>query len=111
MNTPFTIALSASVPLRIMELQARGGPDESDYRRAREASDIIGSQADVMLFRGGKPGQAADCFNATAFGLAVLAFCPGGVTFMGIRFCASHSPGGTQAGESRYCDMCGEETE
>ena len=77
------IALSAAVPLHIMILQVRGGPTDVDLQVAREASCLLGEKGDLLMFRGGKRGETARVFNALAKSLAVLAFCPGGVTLFG----------------------------
>ena len=77
------IALSAAVPLRIMALHARGGPSDFDVRMAREGSQLIGEKGDLLMFRGGKLGETAQVFTVLVESLAVLAFCPGGVTFLG----------------------------
>ena len=86
------IALSAAVPLYIMELQAQGGPVQEQYPSCSEVEQLLGAKGvarllgakgDVLLFGEGKKGEAAGVFNAMARGLAILAFCPGGVTFFG----------------------------
>lgn len=77
------IALSAAVPLRIMELQERGGPTDTDMERAQQFSNDLGQHGDILLFRGGKRGETAALFNGLAFSIAVLAFCPGGVKVFG----------------------------
>ena len=77
------IALSAAVPLRIMELEERGGPSEEDIATCQGWSDQLGEQGDVLLFGGGKKGQAAHLFNQLAKSIAILSFCPGGVRLFG----------------------------
>lgn len=85
-NSPLALALSCAVPLRIMEYERSGGPTEVDYERCRGYGDLLGEKGDILQFRGGKPGETAKVFNALADGLAVMAFCPGGVTFCGTRY-------------------------
>ena len=77
------IALSAAVPLRIMALRARGGPSDFDVKMVREASQLLGEKGDLLMFRGRKHGETAKVFSVLAESLAVLAFCPDGVTFFG----------------------------
>jgi len=80
------IALSAAVPLRIAEYKARGGPGDDDFARVRASANTIAERADNLMYRGKKPGEAAQLFNTLADALAVLAFCPGGVRFAGARY-------------------------
>jgi len=82
----FSIAMSAAVPLRIMALVEKGGPDAEDYAKAQAHNVVLGERGDVMLFGGGKNGEAADLFNKTAQAIAILAFCPGGVTLFNQTF-------------------------
>ena len=76
-------ALQVAVPLWIERIKAKGGPDAEDWKKARETSDILGERGDILLCGGGKQGEAADQFNRTAHGIAVLAFMPSGVTLFG----------------------------
>jgi hypothetical protein len=80
------IAMSAAVPLHIMQLQEKGGPDAADMKKAQETSDMLGERGDVLLFGGGKTGEPADLFNRTAHTVAVLAFVPGGIDIFGQHF-------------------------
>lgn len=85
-NHPMAIALQAAVPLHIMELQAKGGPTEHDYARARAAGQLIAEKGDILQYRGGKKGESAQVFNALAFALAVGSYVPGGIKFLGTRW-------------------------
>ena len=76
-------ALETAVPLHVMQLQARGGPSQEDVDSCAAISEILGSKGDLLMFRGGKRGETAQVFNALARGIAVLSFCPGGVTLFG----------------------------
>ena len=82
-GTLLAIALSAAVPLHIMMLQEQGGPLKEQLASCEEIAHHLGEKGDVLLFGGGKIGEAADVFNAVAQGLAMLAFCPGRVTLFG----------------------------
>lgn len=86
MSDLLRISLSAAVPLHIEELKQRGGPNEAELAQAREASRLVAEKGDRLMFRGKKAGESAQVFNALAFGLAVLSFCPGGVTFLGDKW-------------------------
>ena len=86
MNDNLSIALATAVPLHILQLQAKGGPDAEDLKKATAMSDVLGERGDVLLFGGGKKGkkgEVAEIFNGLARALAVLSFVPGGVTLFG----------------------------
>lgn len=83
MDTLLSISLACSVPLRIAEYQSSGGPAPEDIERARRFGSILGSKGDVLLYRGKKPGETAELFNALSDALAVMAFCLGGVKAFG----------------------------
>lgn len=89
---PLAIALSCAVPLRIAEYEARGGPSPADLDRVRGHAGLIAERADIVLYRGKKKGEAAAVFAALADGLAVMAFCPGGVRFAGSHYEAKGRP-------------------
>jgi hypothetical protein len=83
MDNNLSIALSAAVPLHILELQAKGGPDADDFTKATAMSAVLGERGDVLLFGSKKKGEAAEIFNGLARALAVLSFVPGGVRLFG----------------------------
>jgi hypothetical protein len=73
------------VPLAIEEYRLSGGPSEHDFARIRNVYPTeIGSHGDALLYREKK--QTARMVNMLVDGLAVLAFCPGGVTTFGCHF-------------------------
>lgn len=80
-SLPYMMALA--VPLHIILLKQKGGPQPDDYKKAQETSDMLGERGDVLLCGGGKKGECADLFNRMAHAVAVLAFVPGGVTVFG----------------------------
>jgi hypothetical protein len=75
--------LQMAVPLYVIQLKDRGGPDKDDMKHAQEWSDKIGERGDILLHGGGKKGECADMFNGLARAVAVLSFCPGGVETFG----------------------------
>ena len=85
-DNPLALAMAAAVPLHIMRLEAKGGPDATDMAKAEQTSDILGEHGDVLLHGGGGKGEAADLFNRTAHAAAVLAFVPGGICVFGQHF-------------------------
>lgn len=78
--------LETSVPLRMYEMQRKGGPDDLDIERAQSFADDLAAHGDVLLYGGEKPGEAARLANDLAHAIAVLAFQPGGVTVFGWHF-------------------------
>lgn len=96
-------ALSVAVPLLIAEYRAGpgGGPSGRDRARVSATAGLISGSSDGMLFRGDKPGHAMKVFNAVADALAVLAFCPGGVSFAGEHWAAG------PANEPKACEPTG----
>jgi len=82
-------AMAAAVPLHIMQLKEKGGPNADDMAEAQKTSGMLGERGDVLLFgpgKKGKKGECADLFNRTARAIAVLSFCPGGITIFGYHF-------------------------
>lgn len=82
------LALSAAVPLWIEEF--RHIPIETLLIQAREAGQVVAEKGDIIQFKSEKKGESAKAFNALARGLAIMAFVPGGVKFLGLHFEALH---------------------
>jgi hypothetical protein len=96
--------LAMAVQLEVGRLREAG----EDHRlavleRLREvqARDGTTGPVDAMLYGGNGAGRA---FAATVHAVAVLSFAPGGVTFDGRLWCASHHPGGVAA--EGICTAC-----
>lgn len=79
-------ALSAAVPLRILELCRRGGPTDEDLTRVQAYQEDLSTHGEDLFFRSNKPGGSAERFNQTADAIAVLAFCPGGIHIFGAHY-------------------------
>jgi len=77
-------SLSVAVPLWIERL--RGLSWEERQARVVDVPKLLGEKGDVLLFGGGKKGEAGELFNRFAEGIAVLAFMPGGVDVFGCHF-------------------------
>lgn len=75
--------LGMAVPLHLLDLKERSGPDEADLHAARAFSKTLGERGDVLLFGSKKQGEAAKLANDLAHAIAVLAYCPGGITIFG----------------------------
>lgn len=93
-------ALEMAVPLWIARLRdhEEGAVRDSIIARWRtEASQPILERGDVMLYGGGKRGEAARAFNALARGLAAMATFPGGVGFAGLHWCVGSRHNGIRS--------------
>lgn len=76
--------LQIAVPLRIMNLQERGGPVIGDWVQAQLSVALLMAPGGTQDLMGdGGNGEAAKMFNMLAQALAVLAFTKGGVTAFG----------------------------
>ena len=82
------ISLSAAVPLWILKLKRM--PWAQVIEQRERSAQMIAEHGDNILYRAKKKGETAAAFNALAEALAMLAFCPGGVTFAGLHFEAIH---------------------
>lgn len=72
------IYLQATVPLKVAEIERRGGVTDAEIDWARnEASQIIAGRADALQF-GGKPGEAGELAGVLVKALAIMCFTPGG---------------------------------
>ena len=85
-------ALGCAVPLWIAKLKQQ--PHDVILARAQVLATTVASTADNVLYRSKKKGETAKAFNALAEAIAVLSFCPGGITFRGLHFEAQHPDGG-----------------
>lgn len=100
--------LSLAVPQRIEAVRA--WPEAEIARRRAAALDLIANQGDALFYP--VPATKATAgtravFAAVVDALAILSFAPGGVEFVGVRFCARH--GGLvrrSTPEDRWCAQC-----
>lgn len=95
--------LATAVLVEIDRMRGMGEP----YRlaTARKCGQYIAEHGDNVLFRSGdRKHTTAKAFAVLARGLAVLAFQPGGVTFAGHLWCATHPR--QQRPDGRICPEC-----
>jgi hypothetical protein len=88
MNPILSVALEASVPLFIEEMKM--GPFSDLMAEAPSLAQIIAEKGDIIQFRSKKKGETAAAFNALASAIAIGSFVPGGITFAGMHFEATH---------------------
>jgi hypothetical protein len=84
--------LALAVPLIMSEISQRGGPTAEDYARVTSYVDDLTCHGDDLLYANRKPGETAHRFQQVAEAVAVLSFCPGGITVFGLHFEAGSSP-------------------
>src|SRR5262245_16521250 len=94
--------LEASVPFRMLDLAAQGGPTEADWAEARAFADVLAFEGDAVLFRGHKKGDTARVMRGLIRALAVMAFVPGGVSAWGLHFDAGMPD---SSGEVHCCTL------
>lgn len=85
-------ALCAAVPLRIVALQQLGEEEFAarfDRERLDGLAQTVAEHGDDVLFRSKKRGETAAVFNAVADGIALLSFCPGGISIFGQTWVAT----------------------
>lgn len=87
-NTLFSIALTAAVPLWVERLKRQ--PLAQLMEQAPAIGQLLAEKGDTLQFGSKKRGEAAHIFNEVAKGMAILSFCPGGVTFQGAHFENEH---------------------
>lgn len=84
------IALEAAVPLHIERLRALDDGAFAALFRLEDldarAQVICGPGGEALLFRSKKPGESAALFDHVAESIALIAFCPGGVSIFGLHF-------------------------
>ena len=83
-NPHLAMMLMMAVPLWIERVRGLDWPERA--RRAHQHSALIAYKGDILMFGGGKKGEVAEVFNATAEAIAILSFVPGGVTIFGMKF-------------------------
>jgi hypothetical protein len=86
---PLQSFLALAVPLKIAEYHERRGGQPSCHDRQRVAwatAAELGGKGDHLLFAAPNEGDTAELFNRIVDALAVLAFQPGGVTFLGTHY-------------------------
>lgn len=78
------LTLECSVPFIIHDLRKLGGPDEYQLEEARAFTTTLGSQGEAILYR--VKGKTAEMMDRLIECIAILAFCPGGITTFGLHF-------------------------
>lgn len=81
----FLSFVEAMVPIRIYDIRrTQGWVSDADIAWARAQVDIIASGGDAVLCY--VRGQSGKSMGVLCKCLAILAFCPGGITFCGLHF-------------------------
>lgn len=83
--------LLMAVPLSMMTLAERGGPDADDMAAAIAYSDDLAEHGDDLIFGGGDR-SSRELVAGLVRAIAVLAYAPGGITLFGQHWEAGESP-------------------
>lgn len=78
------LTLSLAVPSCIANLQRIGGPSDWHFEQAHVFAGELGAHGDAILYH--VKGETARMMTRLCEAVAVLAFCPGGVTTFGLHF-------------------------
>lgn len=80
--------ISMVVPLMVRGIIESGGLTDAHIKEAQKHAETVATKGDLILYRGKRRGESAGVIHALCYCLAVGAFIPGGITFMGICFLA-----------------------
>lgn len=83
---PMEKHLPMAVNREIERMKQHGGPTEADRQGIEGFSERIGSEGDILLYGGGKKGQAEELFHLTALAIAVMSYHPGGIHIWGNHY-------------------------
>lgn len=81
--------LERRVPPLIRCLKRAGGPRDDDYARASSYARSLGEHGDDVLFPKASKGNETEAMDKLVEGVAVLAFCPGGIRIFGLEYDAT----------------------
>lgn len=84
-----SLFLQTTVPLAIVEIQRRGGPNDQDFAEAREFGCELVERGDRLMY------QEKDTYRMVAklaYAIATASFVPGGVQVLGVRYEARCQP-------------------
>ena len=79
-KSTLVVSLEVAVPLWVERIRAGEVVD------APSIAQTIAEKGDVLMFGSKRKGEQAAVFNELAKGIAMLSFCPGGVTTFGLHF-------------------------
>jgi hypothetical protein len=103
------VCLQVSVPVNLAVLADLPAPAREEWVLlwAHDAVDVVGAHGDVLVYGGGPGGDRSAAFVTLSRGVAALASMTGGVRFLGVLWCAEHSPDGRPATEGELaCRFC-----
>jgi hypothetical protein len=80
------LTLEVGVPLRTHEIKTRNGPSDFDFERARQFGSELAVKGDVLQYGSKRKGEAADLMANLIDAVAILAFLPGGIDFLGLHW-------------------------
>lgn len=91
-NPTFLLAtwLEMAVPLEIARFELIGGPRDWHlvYEFIQKVGNELAEKGDILQYGGGKKGEVAGIVARLGTTIAMLAFQPGGITFLGTKWVA-----------------------
>lgn len=76
--------MATAVPLHILALKEKGGPDKTDFDSLQNTAKLLAEKGDILLYGDSKKkNTCAEVFNSTVKAIAILSFVPGGITVFG----------------------------
>lgn len=78
------LTLATAVPFAIDDLKRIGGPTDGHFGEASAFATRLGAEGDTLLYR--TKGKTARMMDRLCEVVAVLAFCPGGISLFGLHF-------------------------
>lgn len=81
-----SLALSTAIPIRMLRLMQRGGPEAEDFERVHTYVQDFAERGANLFFPANTEGVTADLFERVVDAIAVLAFCPGGLFIFGEHY-------------------------
>lgn len=95
-DAPFLLGLfvETMVPLEIHDLAKIGGPTQEHLDYAKRQGWVLAEHGDELMFAPSAKkdkGRSAEMVKILTYVLAIMAFQPAGVTFLGLHFEATAS--------------------
>ncbi len=83
------VHLEQCVPLVIRRYKQAGGPRDEDHARAHSYALYLREHDEDILFPKTNKGNETEAMDKLVEGIAVLAFCPGGIRIFGLEYDAT----------------------
>lgn len=78
------VHLEAGVPEEIYRIERNSGISTADFERVRDNALYLAAHGDAILYH--TKGKSAPAMTRLIESIAVLSYCPGGITTFGLHF-------------------------